>query len=106
MKIFAAQERNSKLHSLLQSPSLNIEEIIDAVGKDPQLSASVLSVVNSPLFGLEGKVTSIRKAVDLLGIGQLNDILLMGPATVVLNASAKQPRLPARSFVPAEKCMA
>ena len=76
MKVLTAQDSKIKLRSLLQDSNSKLEEIIGAVSSDPLLSASVLSIVNSPLFGLEEKVSSLHRAADLLGIGQFNEILL------------------------------
>lgn len=43
---------------------------------DPVLTAELLRVVNTPLFGIAQEVTSVRRAVTLLGMRALRNILL------------------------------
>ena len=49
----------------LQSASSNTARVIELIEKDPGISASVLKTINSPLFGVHTKITSIQKAVLL-----------------------------------------
>ena len=43
---------------------------------DPVLTAEMLRVVNTPLFGIAHEVTSVRHAVSLLGVRALRNIVL------------------------------
>lgn len=43
---------------------------------DPILTAEVLRVVNTPLFGIAHEITSVRHAVSLLGVRALRNIVL------------------------------
>ena len=48
-------------------PESTFEDFTKIIEKDPLLAANVLKVVNSPLFGLPRKISSISQAVSLLG---------------------------------------
>lgn len=52
------------------------DDFSKVVGSDPNLAAVVLKVVNSALFGFPGQIDNISRAVNLLGIGQLHDMVL------------------------------
>lgn len=43
---------------------------------DPVLTAEILRVVNTPLFGISQEVTSVRHAISLLGVRALRNIVL------------------------------
>lgn len=60
----------------MEDPTSNIEEFSLAVSSDPNLTNSVLKLVNTEFFGLTGKIDSISRAVGLLGTGQLFAMVL------------------------------
>lgn len=59
------------LLAALNKPNVSISEIEDLVKHDLTLSYRVLRCINSASFGLRREVTSIRQALVLLGIGQI-----------------------------------
>jgi HD-like signal output (HDOD) protein len=56
-----------------QSVSTNI--LANEIGKDQGLTAKVLSIANSPLYGLQRKVTSLEFAIIVLGFKEMSDIV-------------------------------
>lgn len=52
-----------------------IDSIADALAEDASLSSAVLQVVNSPLYGLPRKITSIRQSVSLLGLPRIEKLV-------------------------------
>ena len=52
---------------IVNDPSSQIEDLIELISGDFYLNSKFLSLVNSPFFGLRNKITSIKKAVTLLG---------------------------------------
>jgi len=57
------------------APDPNINEIARLISRDVAISGRVLKAVNSPFFGLRNKITSIQKAVILLGIDSVVNIV-------------------------------
>ena len=55
-------------------PRLN--EIITLISSDPPLSAEILKYVNSPLYGLNTKVSSVEHAVNMLGLDTIKNLAL------------------------------
>ena len=59
------------LLSALNRPNLSLDEVENLVKHDLSLSYRVLRSVNSAAFGLRQEVTSIRRALVLLGVAQI-----------------------------------
>lgn len=62
---------------LTANPSVEPQAIKECILRDPALTAKILRVVNSSLFGLSGEVSDLNQAIALLGIKPLK-ILVLG----------------------------
>jgi len=60
---------------ILDSKAPKSKELVDVISKDQSLVTKVLSIANSPLFGLQRKVTSMDFAVLVLGFSELKKII-------------------------------
>ncbi len=60
----------------LRNPEISINELAAELELDPGLHIRVLKMVNSSAFGLSRKVSSIKHAVNLLGRGRLESLVL------------------------------
>lgn len=60
---------------LLDSKTTNTSEIIKVISKDQGLITKILTIANSPLYGLQRKVTSIDFAILILGFGELRNLI-------------------------------
>lgn len=63
-------------------PHPDLKSIAKLISQDPGLSGALLKIVNSPYFGLANKVSSIQRAVNLLGsrsvINMINALSIRG----------------------------
>lgn len=64
-----------EITQLFNSPNLSARKVEMMIEKDPSLTLKVLSVANSPLYGLRRNVTSINTAVILLGMQEIKSIV-------------------------------
>lgn len=69
-----------KLLNLIQDPNVKTEDLANAVLSDPALTTRILRLANSPIYYLQRKVTSIQKAIDVIGLRSLYDILIINVA--------------------------
>lgn len=69
----------------MEDPNSTIEDFSGVVGCDPNLASSVLKVVNSALFGFPGEVDGIDKAIHLMGLRNLHDVVLGVSAVTALD---------------------
>ena len=65
-----------KVRNLMNDPHSDIYDFAEVISVDPNLSSRVLKVVNSAYFGFPEPVDSISRAVNLIGIGQLHNMVL------------------------------
>jgi len=61
---------------LLDDPMTSTSEISNSINKDQALVARILTVANSPLYGLPRKVPSIEFAILILGFNQIKQIVM------------------------------
>lgn len=61
---------------LAQQPEPNFDEMVRVIRADPAIASRIMRTVNSALFGLRGRVTSIEAAVPLLGANLVRTLVL------------------------------
>jgi HD-like signal output (HDOD) protein len=61
---------------LTENPKADVRALRECLQQDPAITAKVLRVVNSSLFGLSHSVGDLNEAVSLLGIKQLKLLVL------------------------------
>ena len=64
------------LRRAMNEPVCDSEHIARIVSVDPKLTVIILSLVNSPFFGLPSKVDTISRAVTVLGTKQISGLAL------------------------------
>jgi HD-like signal output (HDOD) protein len=64
------------LNALLSSASVDLKKVGAVIRTDPSLSAQILRLCNSALFGLRRRVISIEQAAVLLGTERLRTLVL------------------------------
>lgn len=64
---------NRLLASMAQE-DVSFAQLADLIEKDTVLTANVLRLVNSALYGFQGTVNSVRHAVAILGLGKLRNV--------------------------------
>ncbi len=80
---------------LTSNPNVEPQAIKECILRDPALTAKILRVVNSSLFGLSGEVSDLNQAIALLGIKPLK-ILVLGfslPDSLFANLAREQLKL-------------
>lgn len=65
-----------RLVSIANDPDPAIPDVIRAIQNDPAIAAKVLKAANSSLFGLRSSVTTINRAVALLGTTGVTSLAL------------------------------
>jgi len=65
-----------RLNETINHPRSSISDIARIITEDQGLTARILRLANSPLFGYYSKVDSISKAVTIIGTQQIRDLAL------------------------------
>jgi len=74
----------TKVISLLEDPETATSEIENAIKLDAGLTANILKLVNSAYFGLATEVGSVRRAIVLLGLKRLVQIVMTSCVNALL----------------------
>ena len=64
-----------EIEAALQSPECNLVTVADAIGKEPDLTARLLRLGNSPFYGFSTRLTTVNEAICLIGIQQAQDLI-------------------------------
>ncbi len=78
-----------KVLSIVNNPDSSISELTDVVQYEPSLTANLLKICNSPYTGLTREVDSVHRAVALLGMNQVGDLILLAGASEKLSKAQK-----------------
>ena len=75
----------AEIQVLCDKPDASINEISKKISVDPSLAASVLKLSNSAGFITSKKIDTISEAVKIIGLNNLNSILLASSAKKILD---------------------
>lgn len=65
-----------KILSVIEDPKVSLQKITDFVSSDPTLTARILKMVNSPVYGFPGRISSVSHAMVILGLNAVKGLLL------------------------------
>ncbi len=74
---------------LVENPNSSTDQISRAISKDQVLSAKVLKMVNSPIYGFPGRIGSIQHALVLLGFNVVKGIIISTSVFEVMNENMR-----------------
>lgn len=84
-----------RLLELVDQADAPIQDIEDVLRLDPGLTANVLKLTNSAIFGLPSKVGSVKRAVMLLGLKKLRQLVMASCLNAVMDKDIPGYDLPA-----------
>jgi HD-like signal output (HDOD) protein len=77
-----------RVREVIDDPHSSMEDLANALSLDPSMTARVLQLVNSPLYGIPRKIDTLSQAVNLLGMRPVANVVF---ATNVAKAFAQLP---------------
>ena len=69
----------------LRNPDIDIEQIVSVLESDPSLASRILRIVNSALYSLPAKITSVSKAVSIMGLREIENLAIAYAMTRTVN---------------------
>lgn len=79
----------TEVSALVENPNSSTDQISKAISKDQVLSAKVLKMVNSPIYGFPGRIGSIQHALVLLGFNVIKGIIISTSVFDVMNENMR-----------------
>jgi HD-like signal output (HDOD) protein len=65
-----------RVKRVIDDPNASIPQVAEAMAIDPALTARVLRVVNSPFYGFPGRIQTVTRALSILGMQPVHDLVL------------------------------
>lgn len=75
-KVFILSDSFSRIKELIDSDSSTIDDIAEIITLDPALSATILKLANSSFFNYPGQIETVSKAVLVLGITEVYNLVI------------------------------
>src|SRR5215468_1271389 len=73
-EIATLPEVTVKIIKIVEDPKTTARDLHEIIRHDPALSAKILKVVNSAFYGLPGQISSVDRAIVLLGLSAIKNI--------------------------------
>ena len=70
-----------RFNEVVNDPDCNIENIGQLLSQDPALTIRLLGIANSPFYGYSSEIGTVTRAVTVLGIDKVRDIVLSAAVT-------------------------
>ena len=65
-----------ELDDMINDGVSNTSDFARLLSSDPGLTATLLKIANSPLYGFSGRVATVERAVSLVGMREIRDLVL------------------------------
>ncbi len=72
-----------RVNEMVDDPNASALDIAKVLSRDPNLTAQLLKIANSPYYGFPSRVETISRAITVIGMQDLRDLVL---STSVINA--------------------
>ena len=66
----------SKLLDLLADPHTTATHLAEFISNDPSAATKILKTVNSPIYGLQGKVDTMSEAISHIGFNDVKNLVM------------------------------
>ena len=66
----------TKILGVIDSEDISLKKIGEFISQDQSISARVLKIVNSPIYGFPGRISSVHQALMLIGLSAVKGMLL------------------------------
>ncbi len=73
--VFTLPEIYFRVRDVVDDPNSTMDDLADVLKIDPAISARLLRIVNSPRYGFPRQIDTITRAVNLLGIQAITDLV-------------------------------
>lgn len=74
-----------RVNELLDDPNVTSNQVGQVIRLDPALTARLLKIVNSALYGFRSRIDTVSQAVTIIGLEELRSLVMASSANVVFN---------------------
>ncbi len=87
-----------KIIELVENPRSTAQDLHKVISNDPALVARILKVVNSAFYGLPGQIGSINRAIVLLGLNAVKNIVIAASLAKLFRGGRVSPQFSAKDL--------
>jgi len=87
-----------KIIELVENPRSTAQDLNKLISNDPALVSRILKVVNSAFYGLPGQIGSINRAIVLLGLNAVKNIVIAASLTKLFRGGRVSPQFSAKDL--------
>ncbi|NOZ38029.1 MAG: HDOD domain-containing protein [Gammaproteobacteria bacterium] len=80
-ELVSLPEITLRINEMVNDPDCDIDSIGKLISQDPALAVRLLGIANSPFYGFSTEVSTVTRAIAVLGINKIRDIVLSASAT-------------------------
>lgn len=66
----------TELHNTMERPNATAKDVAKIISTDQAAATKVLKAINSPIYGLRGKISSIDQSIVYLGFNEVKNLVL------------------------------
>lgn len=71
-----ASKKNPEIIKILTESELSVKKLSDIINRDQSLTAKILALANSPVYGFSKKISTIEMAISILGLNTIKDLVI------------------------------
>ncbi len=75
----------SRIINMVNDPDVSFKQVADEIAKDQAITANILKLCNSAYFSKGKEISSIDRAIVILGLKEVKDIVVLATTKSVLN---------------------
>lgn len=79
----ALPQMATKVMSLIQDPSCKVQDLERIISRDQAITARVLRIANSAFYGVRGDVSTLSRAIIILGFNTLRSVVVTGASAAL-----------------------
>lgn len=79
--LFSLPEIYFQVKKTIDHPKSTIEDVAKIISQDPNISVRILNIANSAFFGFATKIDTITRAISIMGLSHLQNLILAISAT-------------------------
>ena len=65
-----------RVTEMVEDPDASISDIGSVISQDPALTAKILKLANSAMYGFRSEIDTVQRAITMLGTRQIRDLVL------------------------------
>ncbi|MBN4078736.1 HDOD domain-containing protein [Gammaproteobacteria bacterium AH-315-C21] len=81
VELSSLPEIYSQINDLVDDPYCSVNDISKIIRNDPGLTTRLLKLVNSPFYGFPSQISTVARAIAIIGMQELRDLVLATSVT-------------------------